>query len=717
MLDTVNKQSETFISSPAYRRLRGYAFDPSLSLQLDTALVNEAIFKICWENDLKPGPVGEYLEIVDYDPASKGFYTPVDLNNQYILAQDGLSPSEGNPQFHQQMVYAVAMTTIKNFEKALGRKSLWSSYREERVPTKDGKGTKTNIHDDYVQRLRIYPHALRQANAYYSPTKKALLFGYFPASSSAPGEFLPNGIVFTCLSHDIIAHETTHALLDGMHRRFIEPSHRDTLAFHEAFADIVALFQHFSFPEVLKHQIAKTRGRLDAQNLLGQLAQQFGKAIGQYGALRDAIGDFDEEKNEWKPKKPKPEDYQTVGKPHARGSILVAAVFETFLSIYKFRIADLLRIASGGTGVLEDGELHPDLVNRLANEASKTAQHILNMCIRALDYCPPIDISFGDYLRALITADIDLVPDDELGYRIALIDAFKRRGIYPRDIRTLSEESLRWKKFRKEDPEQIGVFQEIAQHLRKFVHQLDYLDEVPPNMFDSYQKHFKKFLKPGLETMSPEKLKEYWKKQMKEREKVFVVTEAAKEALHQVLVNYKATANSDDITQFEKTTGIYLLESAQKKDAVRGLKARDGKYTFEVHSLRGARRVAPDGKSLNQVIISITQKRTVPIDKNLDWDKFSKLSDKEKDDVQQFKFRGGCTLILDLQDLSLRYVIKKTIDDEVDNKGKFVAENERLKRQREYRTAGDAASLRATYFGKAGNDEIDEPFAMLHTNF
>ena len=70
------------------------------------------------------------------------------------------------------------------------------------------------------------------------------------------------------------------------------------------------------------------------------------------------------------------------------------------------------------------------------------------MCIRALDYCPPVDINFGDYLRALITADIDLVPDDDLGYRIALIDAFKRRGIYPRDIRTLSEESLCWKKFR-----------------------------------------------------------------------------------------------------------------------------------------------------------------------------------------------------------------------------------------------------------------------------
>jgi hypothetical protein len=438
MPNASNKKSEDSVQHPVFRRLRGYAFDPSLSLQLDTAPVNETVFKVCWEKKLDPGPVGEYLEIVDYDPASKSFYAPVDLNHPHILAQDGLSPSEGNPQFHQQMVYAVAMTTIENFEKALGREALWSSYREVPFTNKDGE-INIRYYDNYIRRLRIYPHALRQANAYYSPAKKALLFGYFPAVGNAPGDFLPNGLVFTCLSHDIIAHETTHALLDGMHRRFIEPSHQDTLAFHEAFADIVALFQHFSFPEVLKHQIAKTRGRLDSQNLLGQLAQQFGKAIGEYGALRDAIGEYDEKEKKWIPKDPNPGDYQTVSEPHARGAILVAAVFDAFLAIYKSRIADLLRLATGGTGILNDGELHPDLVNRLANEAAKTAQQILGMCIRALDYCPPVDISFGDYLRALITADFDLVPDDDLGYRIALIDAFKRRGIYPRDIRTLSE--------------------------------------------------------------------------------------------------------------------------------------------------------------------------------------------------------------------------------------------------------------------------------------
>ena len=100
----------------------------------------------------------------------------------------------------------------------------------------------------------------------------------------------PGTVVFTALSHDIVAHETTHALLDGVHPRFNEPTNPDVPAFHEAFADIVALFQHFTYPTVLESQIRRTRGDLDSENLLGQLAQQFGRATGRGAALRDALG-------------------------------------------------------------------------------------------------------------------------------------------------------------------------------------------------------------------------------------------------------------------------------------------------------------------------------------------------------------------------------------------------------------------------------------------
>ena len=296
-----------------------------------------------------------------------------------------------------------------------------------------------------MPRLRIYPHALREANAYYSPEKKALLFGYFPASTERPGHNLPGGMVFTCLSHDIVAHETTHALLDGLHRRFIEPTNPDVLAFHEAFADIVALFQHFTFAPALRDQIRRTRGDLAGQNLLGQLAQQFGQALGNRGALRDALGEVDPATGEWVPQEAgpgRPAGGEGAARPrrHPGGGGL-RRLPDHLQVAHRRPAADRdrrHRRAAGGAISI------PTWSTGWRGEAANSAGHVLNMCIRALDYCPPVDITFGDYLRALVTADRDLVPDDDRGYRIAVIEAFRRRGIYPQGVRSLSAESLCW---------------------------------------------------------------------------------------------------------------------------------------------------------------------------------------------------------------------------------------------------------------------------------
>ncbi|HUE86529.1 MAG TPA: hypothetical protein VMO26_10665 [Vicinamibacterales bacterium] len=436
------------VPPPAERRLRVFAFDPSLGVTLETSGINEVVLSVPWERDatgadlLTTGPVGEYVEVVDRDPASRCFYAPVDLNHPHLLAEEGLAPSESNPQFHQQMVYAVAMRTIRHFEVALGRVALWSAQRQQ----VDGPDGTVQARDDaFVPRLRLYPHALREANAYYSPAKKAILFGYFPAPAGDDRDSLARLTVFTCLSHDIIAHEVTHALLDGMHRRFSEPSNPDVLAFHEAFADLVALFQHFSLPDVLRHQIAASRGDLASQNRLGELAQQFGQAVGKRGALRSAIGSVDETTGEWTPSTPNPDDYRRLLEPHARGAILVAAVFDAFLTLYKNNVAGLLRIATEGTGVLPAGHLHPDLVNRLADEAAGVAARMLHMCIRALDFCPPVDITFGDYLRAMLTANFEHDPQDDERRSVAVVEAFRRYGIVPEDVRTLSVDGLLWR--------------------------------------------------------------------------------------------------------------------------------------------------------------------------------------------------------------------------------------------------------------------------------
>lgn len=583
--------------APARRLLRGFAFDPSLATKLETALVSEITYKVPWEDELQRGPVGEYVEVVDYDPASQCFYAPVDLNAPHVLAQNGLRPSEGNPQFHQQMVYAVAMTTIDRFERALGRKAFWT----DRFVTAAGKRAES----EFVQRLRIYPHALRMANAYYSRGKGSLLFGYFPATEDLSSGQFPGGMVFTCLSHDVIAHETTHALLDGFHEHFLEATNPDVLAFHEAFADMVALFQHFTFPEVLRHQIARTRGDLRSENLLAQLAAQVGMARGTHGALRDAIGHFDAETGTWVRHTPDPTELDRTKEVHARGAILVAAVFDAFLSIYQDRSRDLLRLASNGTGVLAQGDLHPDLVNRLAQEAAKAAGHVLNMCIRALDYCPPVDLTFGEYLRALITADMDLMQEDEHHYRVAFIEAFRRRGIYPRDVRTLSEDSLRWAR---PGEAREGAPGETERMLAMFIESIGLREQVD-----------------GLRYLTT-------------REAIWGKTREIRSALHTAIQGQVAKAEL-----LQRLTGLALAEfQAPPNVRVR----RDGQPVFQVQAVREARRLGEDGRMLNQLFITLLQKEQV------------------EHEGHEHVIRSGSTLVLDLDTLRVSYVIGKGLNDQ-----------------------------------------------------
>jgi hypothetical protein len=414
--------------TPERRPLKIYALDPLIGGTSNNRLVVDVPYE-----RLRQGPVGRRLRVVDFDGVHRRYYEAVDLDAPEILLSGGLDPSEADPRFHQQMVYAVAAMTLESFERALGR----------RVPLARGGARST---------LTLIPHAFHGANAYYDPSLHAIMFGYFRASRTEPGLTLPGQNVFTCLSHDIIAHEMAHALVHQLRPLFNEASNADVIAFHEGFADVVALFQHFSFVEILHQQIQASRTNLRDKSLMAELAIQFGQATGVGDALRSAI-------------RGKERLSDSIQEPHRRGAILLAALFDAYFAIYESRIRDLIRIATGGTGNLPDADLHPDLVRRIAQEAASAARSLSTMCIRAFDYLPPVDITFGDYLRALITADVELAPLDSDGHRAAIIEAFRSRAIYPEGVRSLADESLIW-----DAPESISRMPiGTAEMLRQFV--------------------------------------------------------------------------------------------------------------------------------------------------------------------------------------------------------------------------------------------------------
>src|SRR6185369_4652655 len=116
----------------------------------------------------------------------------------------GASGLLDDQRFHAQNAYALVMQTLARFEFALGRRVGWGFQTHQ---------------------LKVAPHGMMDANAFYSREVEGLVFGYFPGRTKRT--------VYTCLSHDVVVHETTHALIDGLRRRYLDPSGPDQAAFHE----------------------------------------------------------------------------------------------------------------------------------------------------------------------------------------------------------------------------------------------------------------------------------------------------------------------------------------------------------------------------------------------------------------------------------------------------------------------------------------------------
>jgi hypothetical protein len=366
---------------------------------------------------LSHGPTGYRVRVVDYDASSQCLYKDLvagrneadDLGDPFAR-QAGESDAAyedrllRDPNFHSQNTYAIVMRTLARFEKALGRRVAWSFS--------DG------------HQLYVAPHAFALANAFYSELDKALFFGYFPGRQDKT--------IFTCLSHDVVAHETTHALLDGLRTRFTEASGADQGAFHEGFADIVALLSILSLPEIVAAALGAPSAsresgdpirliaadKVSERNLrdsaLFGLAEQVGAEVQQiHGALRRSVNIDPDPALFASP------EYEEV---HARGELIAAAMMRSLVALWRGRIEGL------GT-FTKDGRDYYNL-DMVVEEGVKAADHLLTMAIRALDYCPPTDLEFGTYLAALLTADAELVPDDRHGYRRTIRKTFESYGIF-----------------------------------------------------------------------------------------------------------------------------------------------------------------------------------------------------------------------------------------------------------------------------------------------
>lgn len=245
--------------------------------------------------------------------------------------------------------------------------------------------------------------------------------------------------MFTCLSHDVVAHETTHAILDGLRERYTAPSSPEQAGFHEGFADIVSILSVFSLKDVVRtiligkgrrkqkdkmpvedHRIPIkhiTEKALKNSVLFGLADEMGSKLTGIRGnALRKSANLKTLSEARLKAYLGTDEFYE----PHKCGELLVAAMLNVFLRVWLKRLEKYM----------EDRDAVDVAV--VVDEGAESANHLLTISIRALDYLPPTDIRFSDYLSALLTADSEVVPDDsKYEYRQKLRASFADYGVKP----------------------------------------------------------------------------------------------------------------------------------------------------------------------------------------------------------------------------------------------------------------------------------------------
>jgi hypothetical protein len=405
---------------PPHRKLRVFTQDPATPR--GSAAIAE--LQVPYE-PLEEGPVGSVIAVKDVNETTGETYEPVRLDELTLVMTAGLRPSTTDPRFAQQMTYALAAVMYDRFRQALGRDPQFSFPPH----SGDRNGQRT------VVKLHVHPHAFEEDNAYYDPELGAIRFGYTRANESSQRLNQPGAIVFSSLSHDVVVHEMTHALLDGMRAQFMLPTNPDVDGFHEGFADLIALFQHFSYRDLVARAIADAQGAVTSR-LLVDLARQFGETTGDgQSPLRTAFltpGDLDVAV-------PEQHLYRPDLEAHDMGAILLRAVFDAFRAIFDAKTEKLRSLTPSGS------RLPPAMIDLLSAQAVRIAGQFTNLVIRAVDYCPPVDLRLGEYLRALLTADYDLVPDDEWGYREAFVRGFRRHGVHVEGVLDLTEDALLWR--------------------------------------------------------------------------------------------------------------------------------------------------------------------------------------------------------------------------------------------------------------------------------
>jgi hypothetical protein len=213
--------------------------------------------------------------------------------------------------------------------------------------------------------LSVYPRAGATQNAYYSRNQKALRFFYFDSATPAPSH-----TVYTCRSFDIVAHETGHAILDGLKPGWLSIGNPpQTGGLHESFGDLTAIFLTLAQLDQCEAIVAQTKADLHAKSFLSDMAEEFGLALGRPNGLRNADNDL--------------KLSQVSTEVHAISQVFTGGVFDVLADMFAFTRKPLQR---DDAAVLYE-----------------VGQYVCGLVFRALAAAPNNGATYADVVNKMLT--------------------------------------------------------------------------------------------------------------------------------------------------------------------------------------------------------------------------------------------------------------------------------------------------------------------------
>jgi hypothetical protein len=326
------------------------------------------------------GPVTKRVAILNFDSES-GQLSPGVPFQRPANAKDAASYVIKNQadlnslDFNQVSVFATILNTMYMFEEAdtLGRPLTWAFNGPQ---------------------LLVIPRAGEWSNAFYERETHSLQFFYFHPETS------PDKPVYTSLSHDIVCHETGHAILDGIAPDLYNCISPQALALHEAIADLTALTLALRSDPLRQAVLYQTGGDLKGKTAFSRVAEEFGRARDPNAeSLRSLFNERtldpkDESKDEFgKPNR------VARNEPHDLSEVLSGAFYSVLVKIFESK----KQKKDATTGKPYD----------LNKALWVAAERFKRMIFRALDYLPPGEVSFADYGRAIIASDQASHPNEK----------------------------------------------------------------------------------------------------------------------------------------------------------------------------------------------------------------------------------------------------------------------------------------------------------------